>query len=785
MADKPPITKDTQPGNQASKKNIPTGKLRGKKSKGPFNDSFPSELAILKNFAQTTSDIFFVLNLKGKKIEYINPAVKSILKVSEPEFHEIEEIFLSLFPQSDYQALIKTLKCSTENMLNAGCAGKGELEVRIKDCEGSILYFTLTYTFVSEAAKAGGTLFLCQCRNITSTKEYVKELQHNRLKLQMALDGSNMGVWSYDPMNRIFECDERTNQIFGVTNNELKQEVNPYFLKIHPEDRALAILTAFSTLRQKGRFNHEFRVIHTGSKLMRHVALLGEFIHDEKSNITKVTGVCTDITHHKLAENKLKTNETFLEESQRIARIGCFDWDITLDKITLTGQMYHLLGSKSEEEINLKQFYSNVHPDDLPGVQKVLINTLKLGKNFSHEFRYLGKNLKERFFWVQGQAVQSQENRTIRLLGSMQDISERKEKEKEIHTQNLIIRSMLAHLPVVILMVDKAGIIRSLLGSGLNNIGLEENETVGKSIFEQNPPVGKHIRQVLQGKSLHFTEELEVNGQLLHFLSYYFFDKERELAIGFSIDITSQRATEEALQQVSIKNMELERINHLMDMFVYAVAHDLKNPVNNLEMLSNLITEASSPEERSDYLKALEKSVSRLKRTIKGLTEVVELENHRNLQAQRIKFEKILNQVKEEVHPLLKEKNVKLDTDLKQAHITYNEAFLRSILGNLLSNALKYSHPDRPSHIQISTCKENGYVLLIVSDNGIGMDLKVVEDRLFMPFKRFTKQAEGTGIGLHLVKNIVEKNGGYIRVESTPDMGSTFKCYLLPYKRNA
>ncbi len=779
MAEKPTNTEQTLKPEKirVNKKSAPIS-VEDREAKARGNSGLPAEFNILQGFAESTSDLFFVLEPVKEEVIYFNAAVKEFFNGSEINIQTVQTKLLKSIPESDYKKLLQSLGRSMQM-----ASESGELEIRIKKNEQEVNFFNLRYSLLHNKSHSKRPFYLCQCRNITPAKEHIKELQISKLKLQMALDGSNMGIWSYDPKGRIFECDARTNQIFGVSSTEIRSEVNPYFMRIHPEDRAYALLTAFSTLRQKGSFNHSFRIVPANSKLLRHVALVGEFIHDEKTGTTKITGVCTDITHRKLAENKLKTNETFLEESQRIAKIGCFDWDLNVDKVNLTRQMFELLDIKSEESFNLKEFYEHLHPSHLADAQKTLIQALKNGKDFSHEFVYQIQGKKDRYYWAQGQVKSFKGNRTTRLIGSIQDITERKEKENEISTQGLIIRSMLDHLPVVILIVDKNGIVRSLLGSGLSKIGFKENETVGQSIYEQYPPIGKYVRQVLQGESLHFSEELEVNGQLLHFLSYYFYDHERELAIGFSIDITAQRETEEAFLQVSEKNMELERGHHLMDMFVHAVAHDLKNPVNNLEMLSTLITEANSPQERKDYFGALTKSVSRLKQTIQGLTEVVEVESHWNLQARRLGFNTMLEQVKEELGSLIIEKGAKFAIDFKQSHITYNEAFLRSILLNLLSNALKYSSNQETPIIQLSTQKKEGYIILTVADNGIGMDLQSYGEKLFMPFKRFTKKAEGTGIGLHLVRNIIEKNGGYIQVESSLGQGSVFKCFLHPNNR--
>jgi signal transduction histidine kinase len=113
--------------------------------------------------------------------------------------------------------------------------------------------------------------------------------------------------------------------------------------------------------------------------------------------------------------------------------------------------------------------------------------------------------------------------------------------------------------------------------------------------------------------------------------------------------------------------------------------------------------------------------------------------------------------------------------------ITYIEAYLSSIMKNLLTNAVKYHASRRPLTIDIHTKKVDGVTLLTITDNGIGIDLIRNKDKVFKAFKRFTEQAHGTGVGLYIIKNIVEKNGGTIHVESQPDKGTTFKVYLQAY----
>ena len=102
-------------------------------------------------------------------------------------------------------------------------------------------------------------------------------------------------------------------------------------------------------------------------------------------------------------------------------------------------------------------------------------------------------------------------------------------------------------------------------------------------------------------------------------------------------------------------------------------------------------------------------------------------------------------------------------------------------LQNLISNAIKYQHTSRFLELDIRSFETDEYKVIEVKDNGLGIDLKRHKEIMFQPFKRLTKDGEGKGIGLNLVKKIVEKNGGKIEVDSELDKGSVFRLFLKPY----
>ena len=261
---------------------------------------------------------------------------------------------------------------------------------------------------------------------------------------------------------------------------------------------------------------------------------------------------------------------------------------------------------------------------------------------------------------------------------------------------------------------------------------------------------------------------------------------EREEQLSRTLEDMVQQRTEElqasneelqkSLQDVSVMNQELQRTNADLDNFVYTASHDLRSPIINLESLLKLLStklQGKTSAKEDEILGRMTESTARLSRTIKDLSEVARIqkeEQHRDL----LSFDEIYKEVEQEILQLQPISDLSIETNFSVAQVQFANSHLRSILYNLLSNAVKYRSPHRPVRIKISTWEEDGKIFLAVSDNGLGLEPDQIS-KLFLMFKRLHTHVEGTGIGLYMIKRIVENNGGKIEAESLKDVGTTFK----------
>lgn len=170
-------------------------------------------------------------------------------------------------------------------------------------------------------------------------------------------------------------------------------------------------------------------------------------------------------------------------------------------------------------------------------------------------------------------------------------------------------------------------------------------------------------------------------------------------------------------------------------------------------------------------------SVSKLKQVISDLTEITKVQKDLQEIPESVSIETILEEIHADIAPLIEESQVSIRTNLEITHLRYSRKNLRSILYNLMSNAIKYRSSGREASVEVITKEAGAYNLLTVKDNGLGIAPDQIH-KLFTMFKRLHTHVEGTGIGLYIVKRIIENRGGYIEVESQLGEGTTFHVYF-------
>ncbi|WP_324680492.1 PAS domain-containing sensor histidine kinase [Hymenobacter sp. GOD-10R] len=236
-------------------------------------------------------------------------------------------------------------------------------------------------------------------------------------------------------------------------------------------------------------------------------------------------------------------------------------------------------------------------------------------------------------------------------------------------------------------------------------------------------------------------------------------------------------------EELHESNQQLTRTNVDLDNFIYTASHDLKAPITNIEglllALEHELPAAARPGDVPLMLTLMQEAVERFRRTINHLTDLSRLQKEHNPDADAVVLAPVVEAVRLDLSPLLTHTQGQLTVTIpKGLTVTFAEKNLRSVVYNLLSNAFKYHHPDRLPAVQLRGSLTDDYAVLEVQDNGLGLDLAQGQEKLFAMFQRLHTHVEGTGVGLYMVKRILENAGGRIEVDSQLGQGSTFRVYF-------
>jgi signal transduction histidine kinase len=248
------------------------------------------------------------------------------------------------------------------------------------------------------------------------------------------------------------------------------------------------------------------------------------------------------------------------------------------------------------------------------------------------------------------------------------------------------------------------------------------------------------------------------------------------LCINFMLSLNEE--TEKELHQLALlitgKNLDLEKANAELDRFLYSASHDLRSPLSSIKGLINVARYDTSDQKIHGYFNMMTDRVNRLEFFIKDIIDYSK--NAKTaVTAEPVDFHSILNEVTDDIRFIEGASAIDFKNTVEIDHpVSVDKTRLSIILNNLLANAVKYHDLRKETKwINVRVSNSNGTVKVAVSDNGSGIAAEH-QQKIFDMFYRGTIQSNGSGLGLYIVKEAVEKMNGTISVESQPGVGSSF-----------
>lgn len=224
----------------------------------------------------------------------------------------------------------------------------------------------------------------------------------------------------------------------------------------------------------------------------------------------------------------------------------------------------------------------------------------------------------------------------------------------------------------------------------------------------------------------------------------------------------------------------LDDQNKRLQNFAYIVSHNLRSHAGNLKFMVNLYEESQLQDDQQEIFLHIKTISDSLNATMSHLDEIVKIQSEIGKERKSVNFETIFNNVTSALSANIAGTDATVNADFSGCtDIDYIPAYLESIFQNLLTNALKYKHPDRKPVVNCRTLKDGNNIYLVFDDNGLGIDLERHGDDLFGMYKTFHLNKDAKGIGLFITRNQVEALGGSIHVDSAVNLGTKFTIKLV------
>jgi len=531
---------------------------------------------------------------------------------------------------------------------------------------------------------------------------------------------------------------------------------------------------------------------------------------DKNGQASGVMVTVNDVTSKVKARKKVETAEERARLAAEIGEIATWDLDLQNKKLIYSDKILDIFGFEKKTKIVHQDIRSRVLPEDEHILVEAFAKALLTGI-YKYEARI--QKLDDSISWIKvhGRIFFDENKDPSKMIGTLMDITDEKNSQQVLMKNEAKFRLLADSMPQLIWTSDTLGNLNYFNEtfykySGLSKEEIDKNgwlQIVHPDDREENVKLWMH--SVKTGNDFLFIHRFkrydgEYRWQLSRAIAQLDEQENIQMWVGSSTDIEDQKNFTNQLEeqiierttQLELKNRDLVNMNIELQSFAYISSHDLQEPLRKIQTFASRLSdldEQNISANAKTYLARIEISAKRMQNLIQDL-----LAYSRANSAERVFTTVNIDEIAEEVisdfSDRIEEKNAVVEYhNLGEA--TLIQFQFRQLLHNLVENALKFSRKGVPPRVEISSelvkgsslpnaeFKDKMYHHLQVADNGIGFDL-VYKEKIFEVFQRLNTESEyrGTGIGLAIVKKIVENHKGIITVSSEKDKGSVFNIYI-------
>ncbi|MEN6342809.1 MAG: PAS domain-containing protein, partial [Methanospirillum sp.] len=636
-------------------------------------------------------------------------------------------------------------------------------------------------------------------QDITEQKRAAEALQESEQRLRLATEAAKIGAFEWNIRTGVNIWTPELEAMYGLMPGEFGRTQPAWEHLVHPDDRAAAVATVDRALETGLTEEGEWRVVWRDGSVHW---IIGRFqaSRDADGTPLRLIGVNIDITGRKRAEEALRESEERFRVAQELSPDGFLIFRPLRDDTDVVTDFLWIYENDAAARMN------DTNPGDVCGrrVSEILPHhdQSPFGKAYKdvaetgevrvvEDASYDQDTFRQRR-WFRAAAVPTTGGDVAVLV---QDVTERRMAEAALHEAEERYRFALdaARFGTFDFRVDTGVVVWDERLKAIWGLAVDEDLDFAGVLGRVHPDDRERVQRlfaaalapdsdgtyeadyriILPDGSVRWTS---ARGRV-HFRDV---DGTRTAVrvVGIEHDITEQKEAEEALREYA---ENLARSNEDLERFAYVSSHDLQEPLRSIVSFSQLLERryrGQLGQDADEYIDFIVEGGTRMQTLIQDLLAYSRVNTTRQ-QIARTDAEDVFAEAVRSLDVSLLEAEATLTHDPLPV-VMADPIQLAQVLSNLISNAVKFRKPDVPLRVHVGARRLDGFWEFWVSDNGIGIEPEYF-DRIFVIFQRLhTKETyPGTGIGLAIVKRIIDRHGGTVRVESTPGEGSTF-FFTLP-----
>ena len=623
-----------------------------------------------------------------------------------------------------------------------------------------------------------GILFVA--RDITERKQVEEDLRVVTEELYEAQEIGNIGSFSFDVARGIFKPSPQFLKIFGFAPEQVVDSKS-WLLVVHPEDRQAVKSLVVNCINQGIPYNLDFRIVRDGQ--LGWLRGISKAEMDANGKVVRVSGINMDITDRKIAQELLQQTHQNYESFFNTINDFLFVLDEQGNMVHVNSTVMNRLGY-TWDELSGKSVLM-VHPPERRKEAGRIVGEMLQGVAEFCPVPLITRQ--ESQIPVETRVKQGVWDGKPAIFGVTKDISRIYLSEEKF--------SKLFHLnPSASGLSDMHTHHYIEVNEAFYSLfGYNKNEVIGKTAFDLGIFTLEAANAILQaadstGAVTNAEASLKAkNGDIKHVLlsSENICVQDKKYRFTVVHDITERKQAEQALQK---KAAELRELNATKDKFFSIIAHDLKSPFQAIVAFSDLLVEKVRDKDYGgldEYAGYILQSSKRAMELLMNLMEWSRSQTGRmDFNPGYFELVEFLGDLVPLFDDIAGQKSISISRVFpSEAMVFADQSMISTVFRNLISNAIKFTQPG--GKITLTIIPDQEGILVSVADSGIGIPEKMI-CKLFRIDQSYsttgTNNEEGTGLGLILCKEFIEKHGGKIWVESVPGNGSVF-FFTIPQQK--